>query len=54
MNETTNQDRAERLHAQADHLSALEPRHRGTAGGKFLLDRIKKLRERAYTLEEQQ
>ena len=50
---TENTSRAERLHAQADHLAGLEPLHRGTKAGKFLLDRIKALRERAYLLEVQ-
>jgi hypothetical protein len=47
-------DESERLHAQADHLATLEPKHRGTAGGKHLLDRIKALRVRAYMLEARQ
>lgn len=50
MGDMTNK-RAEQLHAQADQLSHLEPQHRGTKAGKFLLDRIKRLRERAYQLE---
>jgi hypothetical protein len=45
--------RSEMLHMQADRLANLEPRHRGTGAGKFVLDRIKLLRERAYQLEEQ-
>ena len=47
-------DESERLHAQADYLATLEPKQRGTAGGKHLLDRIKALRERAYELEARQ
>jgi hypothetical protein len=49
---TTINERAERLHATADKLAWMEPRHRGTEAGEFLLARINRLREQAYALEE--